>query len=221
MKHCVSAILAFVAIGLGSAQAGIVVFTNSGSIGEFSATNTGVVAGTATIMFNIPNVPAELNTVNGAFISPDEVTAVLGPVTMLVTKTGPETYSTSLVPATYQQSIGATPGAQAILDFGLSSAVTPLTLPNFLNSSGPIAGLSANSDPTYDFSQFTSGGGRINITLTATSFTGATDFVTFIATPGATAVGNGSFSEVVPEPASFGMLGIGLIGLICYRRWRR
>jgi len=212
------AMLAATVIGMGSVQAGTVVMTDSGNIGQFRATNMGVSGGTATVVFDIPNFTSQLNTVNGLFLATPEQTAVPGPVTLLVTSTGPETYNLSLVPSTYEQTIGATPATQAILDFTLTKGVAPDVLPNFFNMSGAITSLVTNSNPNLDFSKFEPGGFQ-NVTLTATSFQNAASFAGFLATPGAVAVGNGSFSQsAVPEPASAALLGIGLSGIFALQR---
>jgi hypothetical protein len=61
----------------------------------------------------------------------------------------------------------------------------------------------------------------MNDTFTATEFGGgATSFASLFTTAGATATGNGAFSQVasVPEPASFALLGIGMTGFLMFRR---
>jgi hypothetical protein len=215
-----------VLVAPGSAHAGLVVLTDSGNVGQFQATNTGVSGGTATIVFSIPNVSAQLNTVNGSFLNPDVPTAVLGEpnITLLVTPTGAETYNVVLVPMTYEQTVGATLATSAVLRFGLQTGVAPTVLSDFFNVSGQITSLEANANPTLDFGAFAKGG-SINITFTATSYTDAGSFAQFLATPGATATGNGSFSEAaVPEPASVAMVAIGIAlvgGCGWFRRGRR
>jgi hypothetical protein len=191
-----------------SAAGGTIVLSDSGNVGEFRATNMGVSAGTATISFAIPGITSQINTVNGGFVAPEPI-KVNTPLTLLVTPTGPETYSLALSPSEYMTTIGATPGAQAVLGFTMDTGIAPAVLPSFFNLSGRIVAVLDNSNPLYDFGSFATGG-TMNITLTATSFTGAADFASFLATPGALAVGNGSFSQAVAEPSAAGLLGIGM-----------
>ena len=197
-----------------NAKAGTLVYNDSGNIGEFRATNTGIVDGTATIVFSVPNLSSQMNTVNGSFIAPEAI-SVPGPITLLVTSTGVNTYSLGLDPPEYQKVIGDTPGAQAILNFNLQTGVTPLA--NFFNASGIVTGLEANLNPNYDFSLFSAGTGTINFTFTATAFNGATDFASFFATSGAVAVGNGSFSQAIPEPKSVILFGLGIMLLPLFK----
>jgi hypothetical protein len=212
-------------VGLGETRAAIIVSTASGNIGNFNAVNEGVVGNTATILFNIPQVSAQINTVNGGVVVPPETVMVNTPLTLLVTSLGAGNYTLALSPPSAKEIVGANVGAQAILDFGLQTGTTTTVLPAFFNASGRITGLEANLDPNLDFQKFGSpSGGTINFTLTATTFggTGVTSFDTFFATAGATAVGNGSFSEVaVPEPSTYALSAITVVGAAVYRRWRK
>jgi hypothetical protein len=203
-----------------AAQAGTTVITDSGSIGGFKMTNTGISGGTATILISgLPKTESFMNTVNGATITPVPVT-VNGPMTLVVTSTGPETYSLALSPPTYTKSIGA-PGAQAQMSFNLTKAVAPTLLPNFFNACGAVTALLANAKPTYDFSKFGLPDATEHFTFTSTTFGGgANSFATLFSKVGATAVGNGSFSQqAVPKPASMVLLGIGMSGFIALRRF--
>jgi hypothetical protein len=216
-----AAVLAVMGLASPATQAGIVVATDSGSIGGFTMTNTGISAGTATMLITgVPNTSEQLNTVNGVSIAPEPVT-FSGPITLLVTAVGPQTYSLALSPPTYDKSIGAASSGQAVLAYSLSTGVAPAALPNFFNMSGIVTALLANANPTYDFSLFANGKGTINATLTATTFGGGvSSFAGLFSTVGGTATGSGSFSQLafVPEPSSLALLGIGVSGLLAFRR---
>jgi hypothetical protein len=105
--------------------------------------------------------------------------------------------------------------------FNLTTGVAPALLPNFFNASGAVTALLANANPTYDFSKFGLPGATENFTFTATTFGGgANSFASLFTNVGATAVGNGSFSQAaVPEPASMALLGIGMSGFFALRRF--
>jgi hypothetical protein len=207
----VAAILA----GMGSARAAsISVLTDSGNLGEFSFSNTGIISGTATIAVSVPSLISTVNTVNGAIVPPEPV-RVNTPFSFTVTPTGGGQYSLTL-PAGITKTVGATVGSQAILGINLTQGDTPAALPNFFNASGPVTSLLANLNPLYDFAAFSNGLGKVNFTFTATTFTATSSFAGLFSTVGATAIGNGSFSQsaaVVPEAASVVMLGLGL-GLV-------
>jgi hypothetical protein len=125
------------------------------------------------------------------------------------------------MPATYTETVGATAGMQAQMSFNLTKGATVSALPNFFNASGSIiAPLLANANPTLDFTPFNKGG-TVNITFTATTFTGGINsFAGLFATAGSTITGTGSFSQaaLVPEPASVALVGVGMSGLIAFRR---
>lgn len=224
MRKIAYAVLAVALIltGMGSVQAApTLVETDSGNIGEFTFTNTGVSAGVATILVAVPSITSQINTVNGALVSPEAV-HVNTPLTFLATPTGGGFYSLALSPSDAVKTVGGTIGQQAIMPFSLSSGNTPTSLPDFFNASGLVTSVIANNNPLYDFSAFSNGKGSINLTFTATSFTGASDFSGFFSTNGATAVGNGSFSQAaaVPEPHFMVMAGFTLLGAFIWYRPR-
>jgi len=211
----VLAVAAMVLGMAGSVPAASIVFTDSGNLGEFTFTNTGITNGTATIAVSVPSVLSSINTVNGAIVPPEPIrvtTPLNFTVTPVVSATG--LYTVDLL-GTITKTVGAVPGAQAIMGIDLTTGNTPLSLPNFFNATGPVTSLIANNNPLYDFSAFSSGQGRINFTFTATAFTGTSSFAGLFSTVGSTAVGNGSFSQVspVPEPASMVTMGLGVIGI--------
>jgi hypothetical protein len=147
-----AAVLAAMSLAGSAAQAGLLVVTDSGSIGGFTMTNTGISAGTATILITgSPNAQSQINTVNGFSVLPPEKTTVNGPVTLLVTQTAPQLYDLALSPPTYTKTVGSTVGAQAQLAFNLAKGVAPSVLPNFFNATGVVTALLENDNPKYDF----------------------------------------------------------------------
>jgi hypothetical protein len=108
-------------------------------------------------------------------------------------------------------------GSEALLGFSLSTGSIFGT--SIFNLEGTITSLMINNDPTYDFSPFALGGSQF-ITLTGSTFGGgASNFTNLLTHVGGFATGSGSFSQIaVPEPASFGLLGIGMSGLVALRR---
>jgi hypothetical protein len=218
---CMTIVLALVIGMTGVAQsAPVLVSTDSGNIGEFRFTNINMSGSTATINMLVPQATSAVNTVNGVVI-PAEPIKLSVPFTFTVTPIGNGDYQVNL-PGNVTQTVGAVPGQQAIMGIDITHANTPVTLPNFFNVSGPVTSLIANNNPNYDFSLFSFPGSQINATFTATTFTGADSFAGLFSTVGATAVGNGSFSQIaVPEPTSVVSMATGLIGLVMSVIYRR
>jgi hypothetical protein len=207
-----------------SVGAPTVVVTDSGTINEFSFVNAGISGGTATINVLTPSMVSAINTVNGVIVPPEpaRITGPTSPFHFFVTPVGNTGFFNVTLDEGVIKSVGAKPGWQAVLPFNLSVGNVPASLPDFFNTSGHVTSVLSNNNPNYDFSNFSNGLGVINLTFTATSFTGATNFSDFFATPGATAVGNGSFSQsAVPEPRSLISLSTGLVFLALAGAYRR
>jgi hypothetical protein len=195
--------------------AGISVFTDSGTLGAFTLTNAGIAPnGVATLSLKLLSPTAEtLETVNGALVMLPA--AFTSPITLAVTPLGFGAYS--IAGATYTKTFG-TGAASAMLTANLTGGATAFA--NFFNLEGHVTAVGANALPGYTFAPFAAGTGIDNVTLTATNFTGgASSFGTVISTVGASATGSGAFSEAVPEPVSLAFLGIGLSGLLTFRRF--
>jgi hypothetical protein len=211
--------------GSDAKAAGLLVTSDSGSLSAFRLTNLGISGtGVTSLMLDLLDTSQNLQSVNGADV-PNDANAkatFFEPILLSVTPiAGPaNTFSVSLSPATYMKTIG-TGAASASLTYNLQVGLAPTGLPNFMLFAGNILSVLTNANPAYDFSAFTTPGGRINIALTATSYTGgASSFNGVITTVGASATGSGSFSQIaVPEPASMSLLGIGMCSLFAYRRY--
>jgi len=181
--------------------------------------------GVATITFSSVTL-ADVNTGKGP--QPDvPVGSALG--TLTFTYTGPTAasapYFTGVSSAATTKTIGPDAGtANAILTYNvnLPGPKTSLTSDGFLNLKGTVTGISAahhtivsTGGTTFDFSPFASGKGTANLT-----FVSGSNIAAILAAGTGTATGTGGFQEqVVPEPASIALLGIGMTGFLAFRRF--
>jgi hypothetical protein len=217
-----AAVLAVMSLAGSPAHAvGVLVTSDSGSLSSFRMTNLGIAGGVTSLSLDLLDDGQHLETVNGVAV-PNDANAkgtFVEPILLSLTPTGGPTqsYTVSLTPATYLKTYG-TGAASASLTYNLLTGQAPTALPNFLNLSGRVLSVPTNANPAYDFSLFTAIQGIMNITLTATAFTGTSSFTGLVSTVGATATGSGSFSQAVPEPASMALLGIGMSGFLAFRR---
>ena len=109
--------------------------------------------------------------------------------------------TTMVAETTNQVATGFSYGGILGLNGVISSVVSP-----FLETSG-------TSPIIYDFSPFATQGAKILLSYIAVN----SNFADTIANNG-TISGTGSFSEIVPEPTSMTLLGIGMASVLAFRR---
>jgi len=217
-----AAALAAMSLFGSAVQAGsISVISDSGNLGPYELTNLGISGGVSHLELDLTKASSEsLDTINGNVVS-GITAAFTAPVFLDVTGSA-GTYSISLTGGTYTKTFTDAAGTSAELSWNLTSGTTSGA--SFFNLTGSVTSVISDGLAGYTFAPFESGTGLNDITLVARQFGGGvSSFDTLISTPGGTAmaIGNGSFSEstAIPEPVSIALLGIGLSGLLTFRRF--
>jgi hypothetical protein len=199
-----------------TAGAATIVTTDSGDLGSFTLTNTGITSGVSHLSLALTSTES-IETINGSpAVIPASFTT---PITFNVTSTGGGTYSITMT-STPTKTFG-TSSSVATLSYDFTTGSTDTARPDFLNLAGFVTALTTDSLTGYSFAQFSPGTGLNNFTLTATNFSGATNLAGVLTTSGASATGSGAFSEsaAVPEPTSLTLLGVSMSGLFVGSRF--
>lgn len=221
---------------LGSASADTMVLNDAGSLGTFKLTNNGQLGnGDWSYTLNLePIFEQTLLSINGVDVGQQQASfgaefsfTVTGGVSGLVYQVA----SATLTKTFFSPEVG---GRDASLTYTLLSgstgdAAVPGTpgLDDVLNLAGPVNGIGLTGaildliGGPYNFSSMV--GGDIVISLTGQAYAGTggnQSMGAVMRTAGATVTGGVSeYSQgAVPEPTSVALMGIGLSGLLFYRR---
>lgn len=227
------------ALAVTPAQADVLVNADAGSLGTFKLTNNGQTGGTWSYRLDLtPENEQNYQSINGVNVGTQDAAfgafidfTVTGGVTGLTYQIASATYTkTFFSPETGGRHASLTytllAGATGDAAFPTPPPLPPAGSTDVLNLYGVINGIGSTGaildllGGPYDFSSMV--GGDIALSLTGQTYTGTgvNSMGTFMRTAGATVTGGVSeYSQgAVPEPTSIALMGIGLSGLLFYRR---